>query len=136
MEVGMPSTCAVYSTALPAAFSRTISTCWNVESLNPAAYARPLESAARTGSHPSDRMKPTGAFHATPVPLEFSLATKMEVSHVRLTGTTTPPPLGSTAIELTANPSWFCHRMVFPSADSFVTEEGGVPVEIGKADRM
>jgi hypothetical protein len=81
-------------------------------------------------------MKPTGAFHATPVPLEFSLATKMEVSPGRLTGATYTPPLGSTAIVLTANPSWFCHSIVFPSADSLVTQEGGVSVEIGKADRM
>lgn len=41
-------------------------------------------------------MKPAGVFHARLVPPAITEAT---------------------------NPSWFCHRIVFPSADSFVTVE-------------
>src|ERR1035438_4744729 len=102
----------------------------------PATYVRPKESAARMGVSPAATRKPTGVFHTTPVPAALSLATKREVSPARLNGVTYTPPLGSTAMVLTENPSLFCHSMVFPSADSLVTQEGVEPRDSGKVDRM
>jgi len=49
----------------------------------------------------------------------------MDVSHGWLAGITYTPPLGSTAIVFALNASVFCHSIVFPSADSFVTQEAG-----------
>jgi hypothetical protein len=85
---------------------------------------------------PDSRTEPIGLFHATPVPLALSFATKVDTSSPVHAGITYTPPLGSTAIVCTANPGLFCHRMVFPSADSFVTELGGIGEELRTADKM
>jgi hypothetical protein len=86
----------------------------------------------------------TVAFHAMLLPSAASFATKTDVAGgapgpgAAIDDSTYTPPPGSTAIAAAANPRSFCHRIVFPSADSFVTRKAGEVLreELGMIDRM